>query len=743
MKSKVEDMFLKLKAFLKAFVNVTKKRKETREKKAKAIKQYIQEEKNNIQKVHFFSTIRFRLIASFFIPIACIIILGTVSFEKTSSGIESNYETATADSINMAAEFLRFGFENVLATSTQYASDTALAQYLGNLGDKIALANTKTATSKSISSKKTTDEFIENIYIISDPSLSLSTKQFSKILGVVSDGFYADFAETETGKYLKENPLKYRWDGQDEFLDDRLETGPEDYSLRIIRGFGKLEAVLIIDIKADTVNRILSDLSIDQTGILGLVTPDGREIIAQSKDEMNEAVPEELSATEDSEPKFTGEVFYQEAMEASDISGSKEVLYQGAQYQFIYSKIGDTGAMICLLMPNSTIDKQADSIKQITVIIVIIACILSILTAALLSMGIDSSIRGINSKLRQIAKGDLSVKFTSKRKDEFHILTEELQITITNMNKLIQQVKQSSSEVLDSSSNVSRTSAEFLESAKNISTAMNEIELGINQQAQNAEECLIQMDTLSKRIEQVSENTREIGHIADNTKKRITEGTSTTEELNQQTLSTIAITTQIINEIEKLAEASSSINSIINVINDIANQTNLLSLNASIEAARAGEYGKGFAVVASEIRTLAEKSKLSVNDIKRIINSIQEDTTGVVEIAREAEQVLKLQDNAVKNTTGSYKDINDSVEKLVVFLQQITENVENINESRVSTLAAIENISAVLEEVAASSNNVTQVASDQLISVESLNESTGKLDTNANNLVQEVQKFIV
>jgi methyl-accepting chemotaxis protein len=192
-----------------------------------------------------------------------------------------------------------------------------------------------------------------------------------------------------------------------------------------------------------------------------------------------------------------------------------------------------------------------------------------------------------------------------------------------------------------------------------------------------------------------------------------------------------------------LAEKSSSINKIVNVINDIANQTNLLSLNASIEAARAGEHGKGFAVVASEIRTLADQSKTSVNDIKKIIGSIYEDTTTAVETARKAEKVLQLQENAVKNTTDSYDNINGSVEKLIVFLKYITDNVANIEEARVSTLGAIENISAVLEEIAASSNNVNQTAINQVASVESLNQSALNLNKNSDNLVNEVQKFTV
>lgn len=683
-----------------------------------------------LPRVRFLSSLRFRLIASFFIPIACIIILGIASFQKASTGIKDNYKVSTADSINMAAEYMRFGFQNVLGASNQYASDNALTQYLSGSGDIMELSNTRSSYSKAISSRKTTDEFIGNIYIISDTALSLSTSQ------ITFNGFYAGLSETEIGKYLKENPMKTVWDGQDEYLDNKLMTKPSDYTMRIIRGFGRLDAVLIMDIRAETVNRILEDLTIDKSGMLGVITPDGKELLAKTPGE-------DAANRQESSAVFTSETFYQEAMTSAERNGTKEINYKGASYLFLYSKIGDTGAMICVLMPKAVIDSQADSIKQLTFIIVVIACVLAFLTALLLSQGIDRTIKGINSRLKLAAKGDFTVTFPSKRKDEFHLLTEEIQETFHHVNSLIKQVKASSSEVMLSSTDLSRTSEQFLSSAENISNAMNEIEQGINQQAKNAEECLNQMDSLSQRIELVSDSTKEIGQIADNTKNRIMEGTSTTDELNQQTSSTIAITTDIIHKIEKLALKSSSINNIINVINDIANQTNLLSLNASIEAARAGEYGKGFAVVASEIRTLAEMSKSSVNDIKKIISSIQEDTAGVVEIAEKAENVLMLQESAVKNTTESYRDIHESVEKLVVFLTHITENIENINEARTSTLEAVESISAVLEEIAASSNNVNQVSTDQLTSVGFLNESVTKLSTNAEHLVMAVQRFTI
>lgn len=689
--------------------------------------------KDNVEldkdKLNFFSTLQFKLFSLFLVPVACIIILGIVSYNQASSGIENNYKKSTADSINMAAEYMRFGLESVQAVSNQYASDTALMNYMRNAGDMIELMNIRNNNAKSIAAKITSDEFIKNIYMISDTAMPIMSAQLQ-----IGDGFYAGLAETEIGEYIINNPLKVLWDGQDEYLDEKLHTVPSDYSIRLIRPFGRLDSVLIIDIKAETINKILADLSFDASGYIGFITPDGKEIIDQSQ---------KSAPLDSSESIFTGEAFYQKASVSDESSGLDNVNYKGKEYLFLYSKIGDTGAMICSLMPLSVINSQAKNIRYTTVVIVIIACIIALLTAFFLSSGINKVLWKINSVLRRAAKGDLTFQLASNRKDEFGILSREVQATVDNMKQLLQQVKTLSIEVSQSSSNVSKASEAFLISSGNISRAMSEIEQGVNQQALEAEQCLTQMDTLSKKIELVSENTKEIEQIAGNTKQRVIEGTAVSDDLNKQTSSTISITTGIINEIEKLSEKSSSISKIINVINDIANQTNLLSLNASIEASRAGEYGRGFSVVANEIRNLAEQSKSSVNDIKQIIGSILEDTTKVVETARIAETALKLQENAVKNTTVSYKDIHDSVEQLVVFLKQISENVESINETRVITLASIENISAVLEETAAASNNVSNTSSEQLHSVESLNESAVRLDTHTDNLAKEIQKFKV
>lgn len=679
------------------------------------------------------TTIRLKLMTAFMVPIACIIILGVVSFKVASVAIVSNYEKSALQTIYMTGEYLRFGLSSVEASSVQYVNDNTITKFFSNLyKDDKSEYNTQYKYIKSIlAAKQISDEFIGDVYIISDDVKTISTKT------PFDSGIYGGFIQTEIGAYLKANRIKVAWVGANEYLDEKLKTVSKDYSMRLIRSLTNAQGMLVIDVSVDSVKDILTGLDFDKSGFLAVVTADGKEITA------DESLTDKSTKDGSMKAAFSGEEFYQKASTSEELSGSEYIDYKGNTYLFMYSKIGETGAMVCALIPKSTIISQADNIKKVTILIAIFAIIIAAAIAFAISQGITKTIKGIILRLREAAKGDLTVKFNTKRKDEFQILIEEIQSTFSNMRNLIVHVNGLSAEVSSSSDNVTKTSEVFLKSTKEISASMQEIEQGIYQQAKDAEECLIQMDKLSQRIVLVSDNTKEISQITDKTKLSIEEGTITTDKLNSQTQSTIEIATDIIYDIEKLEEKSLSISKIVNVINEIANQTNLLSLNASIEAARAGEYGRGFAVVASEIRKLAEQSQMSVNDIKKIIESIQGDTKKVAETAKKVGSVLNLQINAVKNTTASYNNISDSVEKLMVYLNYITQNVGNIEEARISTLGAIENISAVLEEVAASSNTVNQTSNDQLTSVKTLNEEAGILNKNAEILVQEVNKFKV
>jgi methyl-accepting chemotaxis protein len=619
----------------------------------------------------------------------------------------------------MSGEYLNVGVNSAEAFAVQCINDNTLKLYAnGYYEDDIIESNSVyDKYYKSFLAKATTDEFISGVSILTANVKPISDKN-------LDNNIMDDFYNTELGQLVNDSPGTVIWNGSNEFLDEKL---GKSYAIRYIRRFSETNAVIIIDLNKDVIQNNLLDLQLDQLGEVGFITSDGVEIIPSGEHNEKEV--------------FTGQKFYNAAVSSDKSNDSYYVNKNGSEYLFIYSKIGNSGAMICTLIPQEVILSKANSIKSVTIIMVIISSIIAILVGMMISVGIDKTIKKINKDLDKAAKGDLTVQFHSKGRDELHILIHGIQNTFCNIKGLIHKVKELGAEVSSSSENVTKTSEEFLRSCDSISQAMNEIEQGINQQAKDAEECLQQMGGLSEKIEIVSDSTKVIRQIANDTRVSIKDGTTVTLDLDMQTKTTIGITSEIISDIEKLAVKSSSIAKIANVINDIVNQTKLLSLNASIEAARAGEFGKGFSVVAEEIGRLSEQSGNSIKDINNVIKVIEEDIKQASQTVKRVENVMVLQKEAVDNTISSYENINQNVEKLIVNLNGISTSVDNIEQARVNTLGAVESISAVLEEIASSSNNVSNTTHELLQSVGTLNKSAVNLNNNSDQMVEAVGIF--
>jgi methyl-accepting chemotaxis protein len=690
------------------------------------LKHLFKKQKNEKVKLdQWYLGIGVKLIASFILPVCFVVMIGVISYNTASKAIVDNYKESSSQAIDMTSEYLRFGLDSVETTALQYIMDNKVDNFFKGFynNDMIVYASTYRELADSVIAKQISDTFIENIYIMSskvDTCISSS--------GINTKGGFQDVVSSDIWEKQKELIADGYWIGKDEGFDQKASIDETKYALRYLRSFHNGESVIMIDVKSAALYYVLNRLDFGKESMIGIISGDGRELIKSGEESIQDQV-------------FVKQGFYQASLQTDYQSGSENVVYQDKSYLYLYSKVGDTGITVCSLIPEATLTQKVSGIKNLTILLVFIASIIAIAIGAIISNGIQKIIRYIIQELKKLSDGNLTAKLKVRRKDEFYVLAEELNNTIDNMRGLIEKVYRQSTSVAESSVRINESSELFAKTSTGITQSIYEIQTGVSQQAEDTQNCLIQVDDLSKKIEIVSGKTNEINGTAGKTQHSIHQGMDSMRTLYDKAESTNLITTRIIDNIETLERKSHSIGKIVETINKIAAEINLLSLNASIEAARAGDAGRGFTVVAAEVRNLADQSVHAVKDIEALIKDIQIQTQETVKTAKEAECVIKEQGEAVQNTEEAFKDMNHHVESLIDNVGMIMESINTIEAAKTGALSAIENISAVSQQTAAATVSVSEATNHQLNVVSSLNDLAKELNENSNALVEVVDQF--
>ena len=417
--------------------------------------------------------------------------------------------------------------------------------------------------------------------------------------------------------------------------------------------------------------------------------------------------------------------------------GTGQYKYKGAEKYISYSPMKSTGWSLAIYAPKNEILKEVAEITRNIIIVSILGIGIALVCIWFISTEISNNLISMRDSLNIVATGDLTTNVNSnieKEKDEIGHMAKALSKTVLSIGSMINSLKGNSFNIDDKANNLAAISEEFTATTENVSTAIQEVATGATNQAQALTEIVSMLNDFSNKINSTVNNIEEIDEKANVSNKDMKELLNSIENLTK-------VFENFETKIWTMESNVQKINEITNLINDIAEKTNLLALNAAIEAARAGESGKGFAVVAEEIRKLAEMSRKSSEDIYNIVNGVLEDTKDMVKSSNEVNEKLNGQKSTADEAMNSFMEISKSVTNMIPKIRNINNSANIIEKNKNEILNKSETIASISEEISASAEEISASSEEMSASSEEVANTAQSLNEMTQDMLNEMNKF--
>lgn len=389
---------------------------------------------------------------------------------------------------------------------------------------------------------------------------------------------------------------------------------------------------------------------------------------------------------------------------------------------------------------NSLINSASLSVLLVVIFLLVGTCVVVLFIALNLIKTINSCVNAVVTMEAGNLNVNAEVGFFD-RGDELGMLAESINKMAGHFKSIIGDIKSGSNVMKGNADTLTGVAENTHASIDEVSRAIEDVANGATAQASDTQDAALNIEAMSTSIESIVEEIDGLAVAADSAQNTSESAKKAMQELiyiNEETKTSVE---KIVQQSEINVQAAARIQEVVEVISDIASQTNLLSLNASIEAARAGEQGKGFSVVALEVGKLADNSSKSAEEIERIIKELVQNISETSNLTTLLDQNAKQQIEKLQGTRKDFDGVVQNVNLMFEKTMSVQREIAKINEIRGKIEEIIENLSAVSEENAASSEETTASATMVVQSMQQLNASTQEINTLAMDLANVISYF--
>lgn len=652
-----------------------------------------------------------------------LVLLGLVTFFIMKTKITEEFKQSTNQILNQNKNYIDLVNRNVEDISMQVlANSNYTTLFVAPIKDGYDEYVRKSEISKYLQSlnSASSQHLIKNIYMFNDNGLSgssnlgnITEEQLSKIKG---EDWYKKAIEFD-GKELWTKPYVDTLNSNNEMIISEI---------RVIKDIksGVKCGVLKIDINLDIFSSALKNTKIGKDGYMFIVNKDGEVITSKNSEQTGK--------------KVNGSYF-------STIKNSKEGTFtytdQSKNMFGVYSTSDKTEWKFIAVLPHNELYSTATSIGIFILIIMVVCIVISCIISFITTLQITRPINDMIELTKDLSRGSFLVKSEKYNILEINELSTYFNNMVSNLKDMILTTAQITGSTNDSARKLLDICEDLNTSSGSISAAAGEIASGSTNQTEETIRCVEISNKFNSEISNAVYSLNDVNKATNESINIINGNSESINTLSETSNNNSKAMGMVIETINDLSNNTKDILGILDNINDITEQTNLLSLNASIEAARAGEAGRGFSVVANEIRKLAEESKLSALKIKSIIDNVDKSIKKSIDISLSAQVLFNKELEQVNTTVKSFNIIKKSTENILISMGDTMESIKIIDNDKEVLNEYVNNISNISQSNTASTEEVTASLESQVSVTSEMYTLAEKLNNESNKLKNLIDQF--